>query len=297
MTAAEVISAPPVPVARTRAASAGPLTISPAHPAWERNAVEFPDDVRLVLELLRDALTERRDLVGVYVYGSLVTGDFSPARSDIDVVVMLDREPGEAAVAELRDLHAGVARSGGAAEQLHCLYVAADHASDPDRLCTYWFGDRMTRWQMKVMTQAELALAGVALHGPWPPPGIRPVPVADIQAAVLAEIRGYWRRFARKRRRWLADDTVDHALVVLPRAEALLAHGELITKGEAIGRLAGFGVPADLAQEISSRRAGREVTLSAAQRLRRGYRARRIMRRGVRKLSHLDPAAPPAPGS
>jgi hypothetical protein len=180
---------------------------------------------------------------------------------------------------------------------LHCLYVAAEHASDPDRLCPYWFGDRMTQWQMKVMTQAELASVGVALHGPWPPPGIRPVPVADIQAAVLAEMRGYWRRFARKRKQWLEDDTVDHALVVLPRAEAVLVSGDLITKGEAIGRLADFGIPAALAQEIGSRRAGHEVTLSAGQRLRRAYHARRIMQRGVRRLSHLDPAARSAPAS
>ena len=259
--------------------------------------MEFPGDVGLVLERLLDGFVGRRDLVGVYVYGSLVTGDFSAARSDIDVVVMLDREPDEAAVRGLGKLHAEVAGLGGAAGQLHCLYVAAEHASDPDRLCPYWFGDRMTQWQMKVMTQAELASAGVALHGPWPPPGIRPVPVADIQAAVLAEMRGYWRRFARKRKQWLEDDTVDHALVVLPRAEAVLVSGDLITKGEAIGRLAGFGIPATLAQEIRSRRAGHEVTLSAGQRLRRAYRARRIMQRGVRRLSHLDPAARPAPGS
>ena len=259
--------------------------------------MEFPGDVSLVLECLRDGLVGRRDLVGVYVYGSLVTGDFSPARSDIDVMVMLDREPDKAAVRELGKLHAEVARLGGAAGQLHCLYVATGHASDPGRLCTYWFGDRMTQWQMKVMTQAELASAGVALHGPWPPPGIRPVLVADIQAAVLAEVRGYWRRFARKRRQWLADDTVDHGLVVLPRAEAVLVSGDLITKGEAIGRLGRFGVPADLAQGIRGRRAGHQVTLSTAQRLHRARQARRIMQRGVRRLSRLDPAGGSAPVS
>jgi predicted nucleotidyltransferase len=252
-----------------------------------RDAVEFPADVGLVLDRLREALLERPDLVGIYVYGSLVTGDFSPARSDLDVVVMLAREPDETATRELGDLHAGVARLGGAAGQLHCLYVATEHAADPDRLCTYWFGDRMTQWQLKVMTQAELASGGVARHGPWPPAGIGPVPVADIQAAVLAEMRGYWRRFARKRIRWFADDTVDHALVVLPRAEAVLVRGALITKGEAIDRLAEFGVPAALAQEIRDRRAGHQVTLSAAQRLRRGDRARRIMQRSVRRLSHF----------
>jgi predicted nucleotidyltransferase len=249
--------------------------------------VDFPGDVGLVLDRLREALLERPDLAGIYVYGSLVTDDFSPARSDIDVVVMLDHEPDETAIRELGELHANVARLGGAAGQLHCLYVATEHAADPDRLCTYWFGDRMTQWQMKVMTQAELASAGVALHGPWPPPGVGPVPLADIQTAVLAEMRGYWRRFARKRIRWLEDDTVDHALVLLPRAEAVLLRGALITKGEAIDGLAEFGVPAALAQEIRNRRAGHEVNVSAAQRLRRGYRARRIMQRSVRRLSHF----------
>jgi predicted nucleotidyltransferase len=251
--------------------------------------VEFPDDVAAVFDRLRDGLVARADLVGVYVYGSLVTGDFSPARSDLDVVVLLDREPDEAVVAELGKLHAEIAQSGRAAWQLHCLYVAVEHASDADRLCTYWFGDRVTQWQMKIMTQAELASVGVPLHGPWPPPGIGPVPVADVQAAVLAEMRGYWRRFARKRKRWLEDDSIDHALIVLPRAEAVLVSGDLITKGEAIGRLADFGIPAALAEEIRRRRAGHEVTLTAAQRLRRACRARRIMRRGVRRLGRLDP--------
>jgi Nucleotidyltransferase domain len=250
--------------------------------------VEFPGDVPRVLERLRAGLVARADLVGVYVYGSLVTGDFSPARSDIDVVVLLDREPDETAVGELEQLHAELARSGGAAGQLHCLYVAAEHVCDPGRLCTYWFGDRMTQWQMKVLTQAELASAGVALHGPWPPPGIEPVPVAGIQAAVLADLRDYGRRDARRWLRWwMQDDNIDHALVVLPRAEAALVSGDLITKGEAIGRLAGFGVPAALAEEIRRRRAGEEVRLGPAQRLRRAYQARRIKRRGVERLSRL----------
>jgi predicted nucleotidyltransferase len=247
-------------------------------------AVEFPGDVGLVLDRLREALRARRDLVGIYVYGSLVTGDFSPARSDIDVVVLLDREPDAAAVRALSQMHAEVATTAATAGQLHCLYVGAQHVADPDRLCAYWFGDRMTQWQMKIMTQAELTSAGVALHGPWPPPGLRPVPVAEIQAAVTAEVRGYWTRFARTWLRWLQDDTVDHALVVLPRAAAVLADGDLITKGEAIERLADFGVPASLAAEIRRRRAGHEVTLRTSQRLQRAYRARRIMRRGVRAL-------------
>jgi predicted nucleotidyltransferase len=251
---------------------------------------QFPPDVAALLGRLRDRLAAREDVVGVYVYGSLVTGDYSPAASDIDVIVLVRSEPGQAATRELTELHTALAATGGPAGQLHCLYVAAEAAADSERLCTYWFGDRMTQWQMKLLTQAELTSAGVALHGPWPPPGIGPVPVADLQAAVHAEVTGYWRQIARRRRLWLEDSWVDHSLVVLPRAEALLADGELITKGEAIGRLAGFGVPDWLVRDIRGRRDGQPAVLGPFRRLSRAVLARRLMRDGLSRLSRLGPA-------
>jgi hypothetical protein len=72
---------------------------------------------------------------------------------------------------------------------------------------------------------------------------------------------------------------------VLPRAEALLTTGDLITKSEAIGRLAGFGVPGSLAQEIRRRRDGLPVTVSKPRRLFRAVLARRIMQNGVARLA------------
>jgi predicted nucleotidyltransferase len=254
-------------------------------------STEFPPDVAELLGRLRDRLAAREDVVGVYVYGSLVTGDYSPAASDIDVIVLVRREPDKATTRELAELHTALAGAGGPAGQLHCLYVAADAASDPDRLCTYWFGDRMTQWQMKLLTQAELAAAGVAVHGPWPPPGLMPVPVPRVQAAVHAEVTGYWRGVSRGRTRWLRDSWVDHGLVVLPRAEALLTTGDLITKSEAIGRLGDFGVPAWLIQDIRRRRDGHPVTLSQARRLARARLARRVMRKGLARLARLVPPA------
>ncbi|HEX5303153.1 MAG TPA: nucleotidyltransferase domain-containing protein [Streptosporangiaceae bacterium] len=253
------------------------------------DAAEFPAEVAGLLGRLRERLAARADVIGVYVYGSLVTGDYSPAASDIDVVALVRREPDQAMIGELTELHTALADSGGPAGQLHCLYVAAGAVSDPERLCTYWFGDRMTQWQLKLLTQAELASAGVALHGPWPPPGLEPVPLAALQAAVHAEVTGYWRRISRQRRLWLQDTWIDHALVVLPRAEAVLTTGDLITKGEAIGRLAAFGVPSSLAGEIRRRREGRPAGVSPPGRLVRAVRARRVMQAGVARLSRLTP--------
>jgi len=253
------------------------------------DAAEFPPEVAWLLGRLGERLAARADVIGMYVYGSLVTGDYSPAASDIDVVVLMHREPDRAVIRELTELHTALASTGGPVSQLHCLYVAAGAVSDPERLCTYWFGDRMTQWQLKLLTRAELATAGVALHGPWPPPGVEPVPLADLQAAVYAEATGYWRQISRKRKLWLHDTWIDHALVALPRAEALLTTGDMITKGEAIGRLAAFGVPSSLAGEIRRRRDGRPVRVSPPGRLVRAVRARRAMQAGVTRLSRLRP--------
>ena len=254
--------------------------------------MELPAEIAALLSRLRDGLLARGDLVGLYVYGSLATGDFSSACSDIDVIVMVEREPAEAALQELAQLHTAVARPGSFAERLHCLYVSVGAAPDPQRLHPYWFGNRMTEWKLKVMTQAELASVGIAFHGPWPPPGIAPVPVADLQAAVQEEMRGHWRRIADQWAPWLQDGWIDHGLVALPRAEAVLVSGELISKSEAINRLADFGVPPMLAQQIRHRRDGQQTTLTRTRKVRRAFTARRIMRRGVRKLSSLALSRP-----
>ena len=89
----------------------------------------------------------------------------------------------KAALRELAELpKALLTSSSSAAERLNCLYVPVEAGPDPARHHNYWFGNRMTQWQLKVMTQAELASAGAALYGPWPPPGIAPVPIEAVQA-------------------------------------------------------------------------------------------------------------------
>jgi hypothetical protein len=71
----------------------------------------------------------------------------------------------------------------------------------------------------------------------------------------------------------------------MPRAEALLTTGDLITKSEAISRLAGFGVPDWLIQQVRGRRDGQPVTMGPARRLVGAMLTRRIMRHGIARLS------------
>jgi len=249
----------------------------------------FPAEVAAILDHLTAGLTRTGLVDGLYLYGSLTTGDYSPARSDIDLVaVTVGAELRKPDLGRLRAVHEDVADAGGPAERLNCLYARAGTLRDAERLRPYWYGDHLTEWHLKKMTVAELRHAGRPLHGPWPPAGLGVVPLDELQAAVRAELAGYWRGKAWRRHIWLEDVWVDFGLVTLSRAAALLRDRELITKSQAIGRLGDLGVPADLADEIRRRRAGDDVEISAPARTVRAQLARRIMIDGIRTLAGED---------
>jgi hypothetical protein len=240
--------------------------------------MDVPPDVSSHLSRFRDGLLAVVELRGLYLYGSLTTGDFSPASSDIDVLAVTDRRPDAAVLDQLSALHLELARAGGAYSRLNCLYVQDGTLDDSEMLHPYWYGDRFTQWQVKVMTMAELGHSGQALHGPWPPPGLPDVSISD-------ELTGYWRRLTRRPRIWLQDRWVDFALVTLARSAAVMCDGALITKSQAVTKLGEFGVPPSLADEIRRRRAGEAVSVTAMRRGIRAVRARQIMAAGIRKLT------------
>ena len=46
-------------------------------------------------------------LVGLYLHGSMTTGDFDPGCSDLDLLAVLRSDPTEAEVLTLRSMHEG----------------------------------------------------------------------------------------------------------------------------------------------------------------------------------------------
>jgi hypothetical protein len=247
--------------------------------------MDVPPEVSGHLRRFTEGLLAVVELRGLYLYGSLTTGDFSPASSDIDVLAVTERRPDAAVTDRLRNLHLELARRGGAYARLNCLYVPDGTLGDPTMLHSYWYGDRFTEWQVKVMTMAELGHFGQALHGPWPPPGLPDVSTDQIRACVRDELTGYWRGLTYRPRIWLQDKWVDFALVTLGRSAAVLHDGALITKSEAVAMLGDFGVPPSLAEEIRRRRAGETVRVTTVRRLIRAVRARQIMAAGIRTLT------------
>jgi predicted nucleotidyltransferase len=80
----------------------------------------YPDVDELLDDLLRrvrQALGEQ--LVGLYLYGSLVTGDFTPGVSDVDLLAAVRKGIDDGTLARLQDMH---------------LDLVADHPAWDDRI-------------------------------------------------------------------------------------------------------------------------------------------------------------------
>ncbi|CAN7224580.1 DUF4111 domain-containing protein [Terrabacter sp. LjRoot27] len=82
-------------------------TPSPADPSRSGVGASAPWDVLRDLSAgLSAALGS--DLLGLYAHGSLVVGDFSPARSDLDVLAVVARPPDDAMLAAVAPVHAAL---------------------------------------------------------------------------------------------------------------------------------------------------------------------------------------------
>jgi len=88
----------------------------------------YPAVMRAVDGVTRGARqTLGESLTGVYLHGSLATGDFNPDRSDIDMAVVTSEMPTAAQIADVRAMHQALAGDDprwGAA--LEVVYVPAD---------------------------------------------------------------------------------------------------------------------------------------------------------------------------
>jgi hypothetical protein len=106
----------------------------------------------------------------------------------------------------------------------------------------------------------------------------------QLREAARAELAGYWTRAVRKRSIWLEDVYVDIGLTVWARAEATIRDGTLITKSEAIARMADRGVPREIVDGIARRRRGQQVPMREDQRQDRALVVRGFLTEEIARL-------------
>ena len=201
-------------------------------------------DEQEVLRSLTSALQELRTdrLLAAYVHGSLVTGDFAPGRSDLDVLVVLADEPDEPLLAALAPALARVERRHPAwagRVELELVSTAAIEAGsrdqlgvEPHRIARVSPGEALhllPATRHRVLGWEAVRQTGRALLGP-PPDRLLPRVDADlVRAALLDHVRD-WPMWVRDMR-----DAGGQAYAVLTtcRAVVRLRDGRQLSKRQA----------------------------------------------------------------
>ena len=158
-------------------------------------------DVNVVLQvLLSDVKAILGDcFVGMYLYGSLASGDFDLQRSDIDFVVVTDNDLTNATISALGEMHARIFASDLEwAPKLEGSYISrrALRRYDPNAApCPtlnegkYYVAPHGSDW---IIQRSILRESGVVLAGPPLEILIEPVQSDDICEAVRGVLREWW---------------------------------------------------------------------------------------------------------
>ena len=207
--------------------------------------MSLPPEVREILALLVTGIREALigNIVGVYLRGSLVTGDFDPVTSDVDFFAVTERPVSEDEFARLSLLHKRLAEhQNRLGDQLEGAYIPLSSArrfrkgeQHPTvyRAENFGWREHKENWLLERQTVRE---HGIALVGPDPRSLIDPISPDEIRAAVRSVLEEWTR--------WVADgDDPDwllplshkaYVVETMCRALYTLEHRQLCGKPQAV---------------------------------------------------------------
>ena len=192
--------------------------------------------LREVLDGARTILGDR--FVGMYLYGSLALGDFDPASSDIDFLVVTDADLPADRVAALQAMHDHIASSDSPwATEIEGSYISLDalrrydpaHARHPliDR------GGRLRLEQHETDTVIKLhglRERGIVLVGPPPRTLIDPISPDDLRRAAVDLMLFWWAPMRSDPTRLQHRDDQAYAVLTMCRMLYTLRHGTVVSK-------------------------------------------------------------------
>lgn len=202
-----------------------------------------PDVNALLTELLASIRPILGDhFVGIYLFGSLTTGAFDQD-SDIDVLVVTDRDVDEAQFAALDAMHRRIqAIDSPWAFQLEVSYIPTDalrrfnpaHNLHPhiDRGPgeTLWLMPHDSDWQVQRQTLRE---RGLVIAGPPPDTLIDPIEADDLRRAILTNLREWVAGALDTPERISRQGYQTYTVLTVCRMLYTLEHGRVTSKPEA----------------------------------------------------------------
>lgn len=177
--------------------------------------------------------------VGMYLYGSLASGDFDPASSDIDFAVVTATGLPAETVSALELMHTRLAAGGSDwAHKLEGAYLPADliRRHDPHGAACpslnegrFVVDERGSDW---IIQRHVIRECGLIVKGPDPKTLIEPVSPTEIRQAVLGTLYEWWFPMLDDPA-WLAKNGAPYqafAVITMCRVLHALAHGTIVSK-------------------------------------------------------------------
>lgn len=193
--------------------------------------------ISLMLTKAQGGLQEQ--FVGMYLYGSLATGDFNLLTSDIDFAIVTENFLPEKTIACLESMHKEIwAAPLKWAQKLEGSYLPKNliRRHDPNgQPCptvnegAFYLDRRGSDW---IIQRHVIRECGVVIAGPDPKTLIDPVSPEEIRQAVLGVLKEWWFPML-ENPAWLKDrGSVYHAYAVISMCRALHAieHGTIVSK-------------------------------------------------------------------
>lgn len=196
-------------------------------------------DVNAVLnELLAEVqMVLGEHFVGLYLYGSLASGDFNPETSDIDFLVITTDEIPVEMISELEVMHTRLMSSDLKwAIKLEGAYIPQQAIrrygiNNLSRPCinegNFYLAPQGSDWIIQRHTIRE---QGIVLAGPAPRTLIDPVEPKDIRWSVLAYLNEWWAPMLDKPERLHSSEYQAYAIVTMCRTLYTLQHGTIASK-------------------------------------------------------------------
>lgn len=202
-------------------------------------------DVNEILDLLLRNVQEilEGQFIGMYLYGSLSSGDFNPETSDIDFLVVTADSLAEKMISELKSMHEHIWASGlPRAARLEGSYVpqALIRRYDPHGASCptvnegkFFVDKRGSDW---IIQRHIVRECGVVLAGPDPRTLIDPVTAYDLRQAVLGILEEWWFPMLEDPS-WLrqhASNYHGYTVITMCRALHALEYGTIVSKPVAV---------------------------------------------------------------
>lgn len=179
-----------------------------------------------------------KHFIGMYLYGSLATGDFDSQRSDIDFVVVTTDELPDEMIQDLEALHGRMTASGSKwAMKLEGSYISRDafrrhDLADAPCPCVNEGHFYMARLGSDWIIQRHiLREQGVVVTGPAPQTLLDPIQPNDLRRAVLGFLHEWWSPMLHTPDpRLRGGEYQAYAVLTICRALYTLQHGTLVSK-------------------------------------------------------------------